>query len=303
MSRSLLKDIAPSLEQLKLVVDALSNDSYSPTAAAVKTALLKADPTFDERSLGYKRFVDFLAAADAQGTVRLTRDVNNHPRVHRAGASPNQHSAVAYTFDGLRLRREVWRAFVEWSPGDYWRGWDRDFTRVFMAPQVGRGEAPWEAAPERFLAFPVVTQVEQGEWMKEFAAAQVTPVREALEASLGPDSGLGAFREALRSEGLLEAWSSALRHHVNLRAAEWATSAKVARHHLFESLARQSRPAPSDSIAVAEFAAEDAEDRGALDGVDSGIESLRRELHRVVDGLTLSELASTPVPARFLLGR
>lgn len=304
MSRSITGDVTPSFEKLRSVVEALSTGSYSPTAAAVKTALLKQDPAFDERSFGFKRFVDFLIAAEEQGVVQLSRDANNHPRVHPLGVRVDQRPAsVSYAIDGARLRREVWRTFVEWNPTDYWRGWDRDFSRVFMAPQLGGAEPPWIAAPERFLPIPVVSQAEQTEWMREFAAVQLSPVREALNDSLAPEASLGAFRDVLRREELIAAWSAALRHHVNLRVAEWASSVKIARHYLFESLARKPAHFVSDAAANEKVTADDFDDDRTSRGSEEEIQTLRSELHRVVDGLTLGELASIPVPARFLVDR
>lgn len=291
-----------TFDQLKEVVDSLSNGSYTPTAAAVKTTLLKLNPSFDERRLGFKRFVDFIEAAVNRGAVSMIRDANNHPRVFPVDSrSDPLMTRPPFALEGLRLRRDVWRALVDWTPADYWRGWDRQQSRVFMAPQAGSSTPPWEVDPTRFLPLPTVSQDEQVAWMKEFAAAQVAVVRDKLEGGLTPESELGAFRLALRDEGLMEAWSVALRQHVSLRAAEWATSAKVARHYLFESQLSNPRDTPSEAqVAIAAGGSEaQTVQRSVEDTTEQ--DRLRQKLHRVIDGMVLGELASLPVPARFLV--
>jgi len=303
LSQTVTNPSAADFDQLKAIVDSLSSGTYSPTAAAVKTALLKLNPSFDERKLGFRRFVDFIQAAVDRGAVSMIRDANNHPRVFPVDARPNVLSnSPPFAMEGLRLRREVWRALVDWTPADYWRGWDRQQSRVFMAPHAGSSTAPWEVDPTRFLPLPIISQEEQVAWMKEFAAAQVPLVRDKLESGLSPDSELGAFRVALRDEGLAEAWSVALRQHVNLRAAEWATSAKVARHYLFESQLSNPR-----DIHVDAKVAKTAGDAGpqTAQSVDENAsekdDALRQKLHRVIDGMVLGELAALPIPARFLV--
>ncbi|MFJ4165679.1 hypothetical protein ACIPY5_08975 [Microbacterium sp. NPDC089698] len=293
---------------LEVVTD-LNQRGKVPSAAAVKSALLLRDPGFSERAVGFRRFIDFLEAAVRDGRVGVLRDPNHHPRIYPSSADIARveaivRSAVPNGGQDLRLRREVWRACVDWEPADYWRGWDRTTSRVFMAPKAGAEKSPWAVDPDRFLELPVVAQEHQIQWMREFAVAQSSAVSRELLLALAPDAPLGAFRQQLENLDLAGKWAVELQRNVNTHVANWATAASVSRRHLFDSgkavdEAGSSRQAGTRGVATSAR----SDPRKPNPSRNESDSDLRLLLHKVIDDMTVGELSVISVPARFLAYR
>lgn len=297
---------APDYALLVDVVSDLTAGGRLASAAAVKTVMLRKSPTFDERALGYRKFVEYLEAAAQVGVVRLARDDRNHPCVFPAETSDavieasvlRTSSAVAET---RRLKRELWRAVVDWEPADYWRGWDRKHSRVFMTPQTSSGGQPWADDPERYVALPIVSRELQAEWMAEFAAAQKPAAKDDLLAALEPGAILGAFRATLAAHGLLDDWAAALQLHVNVHVQQWATASKVPLQRLFDSPTRRAEAEPVGAPSGGSTGS--VTPREAVTQSEVSFEdALRRRVHNVVDQMNGAELSVITVPARFLVG-
>lgn len=292
---------------LREVVGDLNHDDYVPTAAAVKGELLRRDPAFDERALGFRRFVDFLTEAAERGAIGMVRDNRNHPRVFPAGV-PVEKISAAIDVPALlvrgdrRLRREVWRTFVNWQPENYWRGWDRGANRVFMAPQLDGDAAPWVDDASRFVEIPVIAGEQQFEWMREFAAAQPPPERDALLNALAPAAPSGSFKKVLTELNLAEHWSDTLRVKVSRYVGEWAQANHVRVMSLVERPSReQGVPETGRTTWTSERA--DKQPVAPRPASEVATEHLRRELHAVIDKMNYAELAAISVPAAFLLDR
>jgi len=291
---------------LSSVVSDLTEGGRIASAAAVKTVILRRSPDFDERALGFRKFVDYLEAAVRAGAVRLARDDRNHPCVFPPSASDAAieqalRQSSSTVLETRRLKRELWRAVVEWEPTDYWRGWDRKHSRVFMAPRASSSQEPWLDDAERYVGLPVVSRDLQTEWMSEFTAAQIPDVKVKLAASLQPGADLGAFRAALAAHGLLDDWAQALQLHVHVHVQQWATAAKVPLQRLFESVSKRTPTDPVNVSGVATTERNVPQESVARPEV-SFEESLRRRLHEVVDQMNGAELSVITVPARFLVG-
>jgi len=281
---------------IREIVEEASRGDHIPSAAALKTALTAKDASFAERSLGFKRFIDFLNAAADAGYVAVTRDPNNHPRIYPVGlsadrveASIKQPSSVAH---GTRkLKREVWRAFVDWKPVDYWRFWDRSLSRALVAPALTSGQAPWEVNPGRFTELVVVTKELQLEWMREFAQARVPAQREAILLSIAPDANPGEFKRTLVRLGLGSDWTLELQARVTRHAEAWALEKGVGFSRLLEPKRRiqDELSETPRSLGTSHVNFDDAR--------------LRRAVHAAIDRMEPSELRSLLVPAHLLLER
>lgn len=291
---------------LAAVVSDLTAGGRLASAAAVKTLMLRESPNFDERALGHRKFVEYLEAAAHAGAVRLARDDRNHPCVFPAETSDavidaavlRSSTTVAET---RRLKRELWRAVVDWEPSDYWRGWDRKHGRVFMTPQTSTNGEPWADDAERYVALPIVSRELQAEWMDEFAAAQMPAVKDELLFALQPGAVLGAFRTTLAAHGLLDDWAKALQLHVNVHVQQWATASKVPLQRLFDSPARRADLGPVG--APSGGSVEPATIEGAVAAPERSFDdALRRRLHNVIEQMNGAELSVITVPARFLVG-
>lgn len=298
------KNVQTSFEFLREIVSDKATDANFPVAASIKSSMLDEQPDFDERTLGFRKFLEFLKAAESAGFVKTLIDPNGHPRVYPTSVS--QESIDAF-LEGLRLaserstrmRGEVWRAFVEWRPVDYWRGWDYDYSRIFMAPVLEDSRAPWEVNPERFIEIPVVSMDQQMTWMREFSQNQSNVLKSNLLEAIGPQSTPGSFKRKLNEYGLSEQWASALRSRVTEQVSEWARSARVPMGKVFEQN-RQERTQVEQRTEKLSSGGEahSTPDQNVLGNTG---EPLRLRLHEVLDSMQTHELAVLNVPARFLI--
>jgi hypothetical protein len=290
---------AEAFEVLKAEVANLNQGGRVPTAAGLKSSLQRKNSSFDERALGYKRFIEFLEDAEAKGYVSVLRDPLNHPRIYPAGEATAKAKAAISESDAvamgtLRLRSDVWRSVIDWEQ-NYTRAWDRRISRAFMYPSDDESTPPWEKQPNRFVQMTQISQEQQIGWMKEFAEAQLDNAREELVAALAPGAPRGKFRLTLAKNSLDAAWSRSLQAHAARFVQDWAAANSVSIKHLFD----QRSPDPEPAMASASTT-ETSEP--AITGTDAGQTTrLRAELHRVIDRMSLEELASLRIPAGYLI--
>lgn len=306
---------AEARQLLRNVVVDLTVDNYVPTAAAVKSEMLKRDNHFDEGAFGFKQFFLFLESAAQSGHIGLTRDARNHPRVFPSGIAEDKVTAAIGLPSELlrgdrRLRREVWRAFVNWQPAGYWRGWDRDERQIFMAPPSSSALAPWLQDPERYVEISTVTVAMQLEWMHEFATEHSSPAREALLESLAPEAQDGSFKRALASQGLVAAWADALRARVGKHVGEWAQERAIRISLLVDrpiyTQLGPSTPSQDDAAAPSSYSPEHGDGAVELtspakDPAEDDADRLRAKLRIVLDQMDLDQLRAISIPAALLL--
>lgn len=283
-----------AFEQLKATVASLNEEGKVPTAAWVKSTMLAEDPSFSERTIGYKRFIDFIEAAVEARYVSMLRDPQNHPRLFPVGI-PDADIRVVISEPApiasgeYKLRSDVWRSFVDWHSG-YLRAWDRRLSRAFMYP-AGSDQPAWVREPTRFVEIRPISREQQLFWMKEFSEAQPEVERSELVTSLGANTPAGEFKRALEKFGLATAWNRELQAHAGRLVQEWAAENRVSVSHLFDT--RSSRQVHTDQPVV-------AKDSSASSRVDEA-DSLRQRLHMVIDAMPLSELAALQIPAGYLI--
>ena len=282
------------------------------TTAGLKAALQKrTDGAFSEEALGLATFRDFVQAAAAAGRIDLRRLSSGHfiallpgeslddvPTTARTRpASVDVEKAVSYAGTAetaveptSRLRHEVWQCFVDWAP-DQRRLWDRRNRRGVMYPVGDDGRPAWESAPERFTEIAAADMPTQVAWMREWAGALPDEAaRRALLTSLDATAHRGQFRRELTRLGLATAWSAELQRRVLAHAVTWARAQGVEVTDLLDPRRRTS-PARAS-----------AESRPApIPASPDELARLRTLLHRVIDSMTLAELASLPVRAEHLL--
>lgn len=286
-----------AFEALRAEVANLNQGGRVPTAAGLKSSLIRKYSGFDEGALGYRRFIEFLEDAETKGYVSVLRDPLNHPRIYPAGeATAKAKVAIsesdAVAMGSLRLRSDVWRSVIDWEQ-NYTRAWDRGISRAFMYPSDDESTPPWEKKPDRFVQMTPISQEQQIGWMKEFAEAQFDNARGELVAALAPGAPRRQFKLTLAKYHLDAAWSRSLQAHAARFVQEWAASKSVSIKHLFDQRsldpeARAGSPAP-------------AEIRETSVTNTAHATRLRAELHRVIDRMSPEELASLRIPAGYLI--
>jgi len=277
-----------SLDDVFDVLAASALDASSRGAvlygAQAKKQLTRAFPGFTERHYGFNKFVGLLQAGHEQGRFTL-EIVDGHPRLTGAGdVAPARRSSTVW------LKSDLWATLLTWDSGQ--RRWDRRRDRAIFIPTTEDGQPLWEASPEDFVDIEPVTMAEQLQWMDEFANAQPDSTAAALQAALA-DRVPGAFRRELTKLNLQQGWTTYLQQRVAEHATTWAANNGVALGSIVETRGKAPavpatpRPAPT-TTSTAPATAE---------------EELRARLHRVIDKMSLAELAALPVPAGHLFTR
>ncbi|TFC22095.1 hypothetical protein E3O55_18940 [Cryobacterium sp. MDB1-18-2] len=288
----------------QLIAEAAARD-FHPTAAEFKLQMLNRMPMFSEKQLGFRKFIDFLREAQAQGRLFVFLDNNGHPRVSGEPvlAEPVLPSQIAPEEQPPRMRQDLWSSIVHWEDMSD-RFWDRKERRAIYVPVNEAGSPLWNSEPDRFARIIPVSRDKHVEWMNEFAERLGGEKRDALLHAVGPDAKRGAFKFALRRYDLTAQWGAELQSRVTEHAEAWAKSEDVRLDHIVERTSPQSAPAspPSDTKI-----APPPRPSFSLDSVQSHVEPvtetdlLRRRVHGVIDRMNLAELAALQVPAIYLL--
>ena len=299
-------------EALKLaaaLVGEAGERDFHPTAAELKTQMLRKLPAFSEKQFGYRKFIDFLNAAEEQQLLFVFHDNNGHPRLSSAPVDEQPPVVISPELKQLkapqmRLRSDLWNAIVHWNESSQ-RYWDRNERRAIYVPVDNKGAPLWESEPDRFTAITPIPMDEQVRWMKTFAESLDSDDRDALLGSMDSDAPRGAFKAALRTRGLGTRWGTELQNRVNLHVADWAKAHEVRADQIVDKRVLSS-PRQESVSAGANIAASERD----LGGVQSPenvaqteTEMLRSQLHRVIGEMSLTELAALQIPAIYLLGK
>lgn len=295
-----------SLEQSFTVATALVTSAlergFTPRAASLKSQLLTELPGFDERQYGFRKFIDYLQAAAAAGHLVVDRDINNHPRI--ALPAPLVPALSSSTMpEQRRLRTDIWSAMVSWEEPSL-RIWDRMARRAFHVPLGADGRPLWESESERFVEIASVPIDVHLGWMLEFASRCDAPARTALERSLAETAPPRSFKRALVEHELTAEWNTYLRLCVTNHALAWASAngvpfPTIVDVNAMKGAARKNGDLQSELARAAQYAtpAIVASSSAQSDRTDA----LRRELHSIIDLMSLSELASLGIPAGYLV--
>jgi hypothetical protein len=213
-----------------------------PCLGATLKPALYTRGNFTELVLGFRRFGDFLRAAQTAGYVQLRPtaggDISVWPTTVpvEEPSAPTQNVATSVTptpqmslpfrttaGSGVRVRQDLWNAFNSFSarwvydPTSDVAFKDTDATGMWIAPGVQR---------------PNLVQIPNGrervvEWMRSFANTQDTEIGRQLLAALGSDAGPYQFNNLVRASDLLRAWSQFHIQQVVAAIDAWATTSGV----------------------------------------------------------------------------
>lgn len=332
-------DIA--LDLLVEVVGELSGSGRLPTGSEVRLALKnRTYDGFDLKSLGFRRFRDFLAGAVAQGRIEVDETRPGDVAVRLPGIAST--TAVVPP----AIRGDLWRAFLEWGP-DELRLYDNIEDKVIRLP---RTPAPLEPerfasvrrsvaeAPDRYISITPVSRTTQVDWMRQFAATRAPDLRELLEQALAGEKPSKTFVQVLRALPDERArWQEALLGHIRSRVEDWRAGAgldisidKRADADVQEApppdadadvpavpatprwvISTQQAPRPSTDEALSALTAIVRTQRlarhrwldakAARSTPDPRAESeLRRRLHEAIDRMPVDELRRLVIPVGYL---
>ena len=224
------RSLAETLDLLRVSVRELIARDRRTTAAAVSLEMRnRTHNSFSPANAGFSKFRDFLHFAEQVGAVTLLQprqggDVEVFPV-----SAATDSSATVSPQQARAVRRDLWQAFVDWSPK-----WRRVFDtqtdriiKVLASPEEGDAESTgprlWEKDPIRYRQIVPLTQDDQIDWIRDFVG-QLEPgrEREVLSATLGDSHPIAAFVEAITDlPEYRKAWRQTFSRHVTTRITEW----------------------------------------------------------------------------------
>jgi hypothetical protein len=208
-------DQAGARDLLVRVVKRFYDERHSPVPGAlVKASLVteaqKKGAEFSERNLGFKKFIEFVrtvpevAIQGRSGSDFLLAPVTA-PELLAAYATPLP-----------RLRRDFWRAFVEFPVENAVRLYDPAEDRILYEPTGTQRQG--------VLIDPVPRET-QLQWRKIFSEEQPETIKESLLAALN-GSGTTVFNEFARrlreNPSVARAWNRYLQKQITDYVAGWA---------------------------------------------------------------------------------
>ena len=305
---------------------------HVPRASQVRLAMKRLTyDGFDPSDFGFKRFRDFLAAAVAAGVI----EIRDRPGDVEVLPPPNGDELSA-TDTKQRVRRDIWRSFVDWNPE----------TLHFIDLNDGRAieipRRPVDLEPPRFteirnrlasqdeflVAIPSIPVAEQTRWMRAYSDGVTdSALRNLLIGALADDKPAKSFTSIVRADVMHQRqWNQFFGERVLRAVTTWIQSdPRLAAVEVFEQGPVQ-RPAEAPEDFLAEMttttrnfidtasrllesgrdAARDSQvcrPHGPSDGkVATAAESrLRQLVHRAVDRMSEDELRALRIPVGSLL--
>lgn len=319
------EQLAEALKVLETAVTSRTVGERAPTASEVRIAMKQMTyDGFDPKALGFKRFRDFLAVAEADGVVTLHTDRPGDLLVSVRGraARPEGH---------VRVRRDLWRAVLNWAADvDHYLDLSQD--RVLTLPKkpvplepekfsaVRARVAEGDAALVLIPAVPIRTQVG---WMEKFAnGLDDEQLRSLLTGALHGDKPAKLFGTVLRNEpAAQDRWQQSLAANVLVHLQRWKDDdPRLAELRIVTegSPPSSSKPHEASVTAAAAAPARALVDAAGsiiltLQGNRSGAARLRRRsgtdaeqrlrdlLHQAIDRMPEEELRVLRIPVGYLL--
>ncbi|MGU7780477.1 OST-HTH/LOTUS domain-containing protein [Burkholderia sp. PU8-34] len=208
---------------------------------------------FDEKSLGFKKFSDYLLRAHGD-LVNVERQEGLGDILVSLRGTPTARSFYLPTLtqpkalDGPVIRSDVWQAFANPDP-ERKRFFNSQTDKVvhYLDGQDSTERAQVEASHESFVEIPPISREAQERWMRDFLDGASLPPNE--KEALGPliaepySSTVNAtFTRALGAHGV--AWRKYRTAQVTSTIEAWASNAGVAISRLHVA------PAPVTSSAT-----------------------------------------------------
>jgi len=271
-------DLQQSRNLLAQVVQTLYAERHSPVPGAlVKAQMIReASPqgaSFSERELGFRSFVDFVRATPGIGLrIRIGSDMLLAP-------SSAAEILSAYAHPLPRLRRDFWRAFIEFPVPDTVRLYDEAEDKIL-----------YEDAATQRPGIPIepVSRDTQLQWRRQFAEEQPDNIKGALLSAL-EGTGSSPFNDFARrlreNPPVMQAWNRYLQKLVTDRVVDWATAHNIPPERWSGGARRTTRL------------------DGSLTEADSQPQSIsqRAELYNFFDNLPIEDLLQLRVPLEWVL--
>lgn len=331
-------NVAPEDEQrderpqaFSVLVEAVASlarqSARPPTASEVRLEMKRLTyGGFDPKALGYSRFRDFLADAEAQRLVSIDSSRQGDISVH---LEPGRTGDAATS---PIIRRDIWKAFVDWSPRLI-RFYDLKNGRAISIPAEPALLEPirfreirrrLEAQPDDFIKIEPLPVQLQLQWMKEFAEQAADPdLRAVLLVALGSDKPIKAFSTVLKSvPGQASRWKTRLHHRARERIEAWRDAAKtdvpidIYRPNEEPSVSSPQNAEPPDASASQQQASPQFNFQiGVPAPLNFGqmwttaisiptprdnVAVLRARLHAAIDKMPLEELRALRIPVGYL---
>jgi hypothetical protein len=271
-------DLQQSRSLLAQVVQTLYGERHSPVPGALVKARMTREASyqgasFSERELGFRSFVDFVKATPGIGLqIRIGSDMLLAP------SSANEILS-AYAHPLPRLRRDFWRAFIEFPVPNTVRLYDAAEDKIL-----------YEDATTQKQGIPIepVSRDTQIQWRQQFAEEQPDNIKSALFSAV---EGTGAspfndFARRLRENpSVMHAWNRYLQKLVTDRAVAWATAHNIPAERWRGGARFQTRI------------------DGSLTEAASQPQSIsqRAELHNFFDNVPIEDLLQLRVPLEWVL--
>lgn len=286
---------------LRTIVDDLTASGRRSFAAGLKPRLQSlSNGEFDETRLGFPTFKAFLQEAERAGVVELSRtpsDLVVVPR--RAMSTPSTTKSPAQDLRGKKIRPDLWRAWIEWSP-ELKRYYDKESDRVLFLLDSANGDEPENLAatraevaanPGRYIPIEPISSKATVEAMQDFASAWTdetdrAAMQDALASSTPEESAMN-FTRLLRARSPIgAAWHLTRLSQVSEAIAAWKQAHQLEVQHLVPTQAGERRSTIGSVPSI---------------GIDE--EGLRSRILEAVQRMPLSDLLRLPIPAEHLLSR
>jgi hypothetical protein len=268
-------------EDARSLVVRVIQELYAKRHSPVPGALVKAEVVseaarsgslFNEREYGHKNFLEFLKTIpEIAVQIRIGSDMLLAPAT--AG-----DLLSAYARPLPRLRRDFWRAFIEFPVPNTVRLYDPDEDKIFVdaAPSTRKG-----------IAIEPVSRETQVEWRRNFAQEQPEPVRATLMAALG-GAGTAVFNEFARrlreNPTVMHTWNRYLQKQITDRVAAWAAKNGVSEDRWSSGTPRPLDGSPKEALPTKTHSV-----------------GHRAELYNLLDSVPIEELLQLRVPLDWLL--
>jgi hypothetical protein len=259
------------------IVQGLYDKRHSPVPGALVKAQLineaaKQNATFSERDYGLKNFHEFVKTVPEIGVqIRIGSDMLLAPAT--AG-----DLLSAYARPLPRLRRDFWRAFIEFPVPGTTRLYDSEEDKIVVeqAPTTRKG----------IVIEPVLRET-QVSWRRAFAEEQPEAVKGELLAALD-GTGTAVFNEFARrlreNPNVMHAWNRFLQKQITDLVAAWATTNGVPEERWCSGTSRSDEgqakePMPTKTHSIGQ----------------------RAELYNFLDNLPIEDLLQLRVPLEWVL--
>jgi hypothetical protein len=308
------RSLAESLDLLRAAVDYLVAKKRRTTAAAVSLEMRRRSNSFTPATAGFATFRQFLRFAEGVGAVTLLPPVpGGDVEVLSATADGGLTEQSAPPTTALKpIRRDLWQAFVDWSPQRQ-RAFDVRSGRVItvLANKVdstsnndSEESASWQEDPTRFRRIIPLSHDDQLQWMRAFVSQlPLSEQRDQLNAALDSEHPLATFVRTARALPDVErSWRRTFTEEVTSAITRWMRQEQltVDIYHMPSAPSRE----PGRHVRTAGSMADAPAKQSTLfQHEGDSPDELRRQVLEAVGRMSLSELLRLPIPAEYLLLR